>query len=184
MRIIQIFILIFITLSCSSLSSRSPSSADLARDCFDSLHNLVLITNDHEEKVARIIAHKQASGEELHLDLGGEGRYEDAININPQPYTSTTGEPGREIPYWVKGRTDEIPFPDQSVDQVTVENAPINQDGIKEILRVMRPRGKIRLSHPKDYGQRIHQLIISEYPNARVSQIEEEINLTTIINFE
>ncbi len=48
-------------------------------------------------KIKEILS-KWAESEQLVIDIGGEGRYPDAINVNIQPKTSTTGKPGRNIP--------------------------------------------------------------------------------------
>src|SRR5436305_396403 len=38
----------------------------------------------------------------VHLDIGGEGRYPGAINVNPNTTTSTAGTAGRPIPNLVQ----------------------------------------------------------------------------------
>ena len=93
------------------------------------------------------------------LDIGGEGRYPEAINLNPFHLTSTTGEPGRPIPYWLEGVGEYIPLPDKSVDIIYLENTPVFQDTLREILRVIRPRGNISFYHPKDYSDKILTIV-------------------------
>ncbi len=88
----------------------------------------------------------------IHLDIGGEGRYPGAINVNPQRLTSTTGAPGRPIPNLVVARGEQLPFADAIADLVTVENAPIRPGMAEEIARVLKPGGVARLSHPTAYA--------------------------------
>ncbi|MBL6990273.1 MAG: hypothetical protein ISR65_10865 [Bacteriovoracaceae bacterium] len=71
----------------------------------------------------------------IHVDIGGEGRYKNAINLNPQGVTTDT--PRRPIPFWVKGYGQNMPFEDQTVDRITIENTPINPETILEMLRVI-----------------------------------------------
>ena len=41
----------------------------------------------------------------IHIDIGGEGRYPRAVNVNPETLTTTTGAPGRPIPRHVLSRS-------------------------------------------------------------------------------
>ena len=84
----------------------------------------------------------------VHIDIGGEGRYPGAINVNPSTTTSTTGAAGRPIPNLVQATGERLPFATQSVDIITLENAPIRPATISEIARVIRPGGDIRLVGP------------------------------------
>jgi hypothetical protein len=97
----------------------------------------------------------------LHVDIGGEGRYPGALNVNPFALTSTTGEPGRPIPDLVIGRGEQLPIASGVVDVVSVENAPLRPGAAEEIARGLKPGGLVRLLHPADYavGQGIHDAV-------------------------
>lgn len=95
----------------------------------------------------------------LHLDIGGEGRYRGAINVNPAPMTSTTGTPGRRIPDLVVGRGEALPVAAAVADLVTVENAPLRAGAAEEIARVLKPGGIARLLHPADYAASAHDAV-------------------------
>jgi SAM-dependent methyltransferase len=182
--ILNLFILLIS--SCSTVSGRrsiSSINASKNQSCKWTVNTLILHSLSPIERAKKLYTLKASQGLKIHLDLGGEGRYLDAINVNPQPYTSTTGDWGREIPFWVKGRSDEIPFPDKSIDKITIENAPINALALKEILRVLRPRGNIHLSHPEDYAISVHQMISDAFPNAEISSKIVGTNLVTKISY-
>lgn len=187
-----VFIFIIFTLSaCSSLPeksslefSRSFANTD-ATTCFEALD---LIANDSQiasSKAQKFIAQRLENNLPVHVDVGGEGRYEDALNINPGKYTSTTGEPGRPIPNWVYGRSDDLPLPDNSVHKLTVESAPLNDQAIMEILRVMRPRSQIEVYHPTEYAQNVHRRIIQfleqNNRNFEVTEANDDIGIRTFI---
>ena len=58
------------------------------------------------------------------LDIGGEGRYADAWNLNPSAVKTIGPNRGQMIPRRIPGRADVIPLPDHSVDQVIMERTP------------------------------------------------------------
>ena len=95
----------------------------------------------------------------IHLDIGGEGRYPGAINVNPMGLTSTTGAPGRPIPNLVVGRGEALPIADEVADLVTVESAPIREHAADEIARVLKPGGTVRLLHPAGYAAQTHGIV-------------------------
>ncbi len=187
-----IYLSLFILITgCSSLPERS--SIELSRtyantdttSCFEAFD---LIANDSQtarSNALAFITEREAKNLPIHVDVGGEGRYDNALNINPGKYTSTTGEPGRPIPNWVYGRSDELPLPDASVHKLTVESAPLNNQAMSEILRVMRPRSEIELYHPTDYAERIHKQLIETLEEnnfqIRVTQSNDDIATRTII---
>ncbi len=107
----------------------------------------------------------------VHLDIGGEGRYAGAINVNSGVVTSTTGAPGRPIPNLVAGRGEQLPFASSVADMVTVESAPLRAGAADEIARVLKPGGIVRLLHPVDYavGAGIHDAVAGALgPDTRV----------------
>lgn len=121
----------------------------------------------------------------VHLDIGGEGRYPDAINVNSgmgggTPATSGptpggAGTAGRPIPNLVQARGERLPFANQSVDIITLQHAPIRPATVNEIARVIRPGGDIRLVGPNTpevlaahqqvanaVGGRVYQTVIGD----------------------
>jgi hypothetical protein len=120
----------------------------------------------------------------VHLDIGGEGRYPGALNVNPFGLTSTTGTPGREIPNLVVGRGEALPIADHVADLVTVESAPIRPGAAEEIARVLRPGGEVRLLHPAGYAAETHGLVAAALGAELVSssslQLGEDMTLTVL----
>lgn len=83
----------------------------------------------------------------LVLDIGGEGRYSYAMNLNPSSAKTFGSDRGAPIPRLIHGRADAIPLPDQCVDVIVVERTPLRADSLHEIRRVIRPEGMIILRH-------------------------------------
>lgn len=81
------------------------------------------------------------------LDIGGEGRYPDAWNLNPSPVKTIGPERGAAIPNHIPGRADAIPLPDQSVHRIIVERTPLTAAAVRELARVIAPRGEVILRH-------------------------------------
>jgi hypothetical protein len=100
------------------------------------------------------------SGRPLHIDIGGEGRYPNAVNVNPNTVTSTTGTAGRPIPNRVAGTGQQLPFGNAVADGISLENAPILPRTATEIARVLKPGGSVRLVSPADYAKVAHQRVI------------------------
>ena len=121
------------------------------QDCLDAY--TISYKRDQEASVlASKLAEKlKAKTDEVIIDIGGEGRYLNAINVNPQALTSTTGESGRLIPNWLPGMGNHIPLPKNSVDLIYLENAPITKKVMKEIHRVLKINGEVKLTHPREY---------------------------------
>lgn len=82
-----------------------------------------------------------------HLDLGGEGRYPGAMNVNLERPRVGRGL----IPNHVVARGEMLPFRDGSFDLVTVENAPVSIPIQREIARVLAPGGTVIGLGPRDY---------------------------------
>jgi hypothetical protein len=143
------FIIISIFL-CVSTFAKSSLPLGHCQDPF----NIYIKLNKSPEQVANDLINARVNNSSpVILDIGGEGRFEGAINLNPQFLTSTTGTEGRLIPHWLPGTGNDIPIPSFSVDFIHLQNAPINIDTMKEILRVMKPRSKIHLTHPTEYAE-------------------------------
>lgn len=176
MKLLKLLI-ILIFASCSSFTKqnfRKTSSVASDAGCFQVFKKIYQYEKTTNESLALLEAMEKRNDGIVHLDIGGEGRYDDAINLNPQGLTSTTGEAGREIPRWLEGFGHHIPLPDHSIHKLTVENAPINPQTMTEILRVIRPRSEINLSHPTDYGAGVHQKLI-ELLGDKVKEFKQEL---------
>ena len=85
----------------------------------------------------------------VHIDIGGEGRYPKAVNLNP----ARIGSRGR-IPRLVRGVGEHLPFRSQVAEVITLENAP------QEIKRVIKPFGKIVIVNPDYYAAITHAQVI------------------------
>lgn len=82
------------------------------------------------------------------LDVGGEGRYSQAINVGP----FRNGMYGEPIPNYVEGRGENIPAATDSIRTTVLEAAPIREETAGELVRVTAPGGKIVLVSPSDYA--------------------------------
>lgn len=85
----------------------------------------------------------------LQLDIGGEGRYPEAWNLNPRTTKTLGANAGQPIPNHIWGRADAIPLPDSCVQMVLVERTPLNDPSLKEIARVAAPTAHIILRHAR-----------------------------------
>lgn len=148
------YILIFLS-SCAQFKNidRAPAFAFSAQPnlCNEAFDIYFKYRADPADIAEDLLIYRQEQGLPVVLDIGGEGRYQGAINLNPQPLTSTTGQPERIIPNWVPGVGSDIPLGRRTVDIIYLENAPLTTQTMDEMLRVMRPRGNIHLSHPTEY---------------------------------
>jgi hypothetical protein len=127
--------------------------------CYAVGRNGVLVHNDNGPE-----------SKPVHIDVGGTGRYPDAINVNsgyageipvtgPPTYLGGAGAAGRPIPNLVIARGEKLPFANRSVDILTLQNSPIRPDTISEIARVIKPGGDIRLVGPKEVVADLHKKI-------------------------
>ena len=105
----------------------------------------------------------------LRLDIGGEGRNEDAWNLNPSAVRTVGPHRGEHIPRRIPGRAEAIPLPDHSVRQILVERTPLRRASLHEIARVVDQRGTIVLRHATPHDMDPHSLARSILPG-RVSQ--------------
>jgi ubiquinone/menaquinone biosynthesis C-methylase UbiE len=83
----------------------------------------------------------------LLLDIGGEGRYAKAWNLNPSRVKTIGPQRGAPIERHIAGRAEEIPLPDGSVRWILVERTPLREAALREIARVIMPGGLIVLRH-------------------------------------
>lgn len=172
-----LFILSF--LSCAQVRSikRAPAFVPTNKisSCLEPFTMALKYKANPEDIVHDLLEWRYSYDQPIILDIGGEGRYVGAINLNPQPITSTTGEAGRIIPNWVPGMGIDIPFPKKVVDIIHLENAPINTDVMWEMQRVMRPRGEIHLSHPREYADSYYEKLKSIFKDAHIERVNNGI---------
>jgi RHS repeat-associated protein len=117
----------------------------------------------------------------LFIDIGGEGRYSQALNVNP--FSWQFYNPNVRILRLIRALGQSLPFPDQSVYQITLESTPIFTETVDEMIRVIQPGGKIALVTPELYAraliQRLIDGIIAKYGPTKVKRIR-----TTLPNGE
>ncbi len=101
-----------------------------------------------------IIAHQQLSASFRHgavpnlvLDIGGEGRHDEAWNLNLSPVKTLGPDRGLPIPRLILGRAEAIPLPNRSAYVILVERTPLRVEALREISRVIRVDGTIILRH-------------------------------------
>ena len=116
----------------------------------------------------------------LHLDIGGEGRHFNAVNLNPSTHTTCLSGPQLPIPNHLQGRGESIPCSDCSVFLITIENTEITEDMTIEIKRVLDAHGIIRLIHPTGYAAEAHSYVAT-IVNGKVFRTEEPGQTTTWI---
>jgi|SRR6056297_1272719 len=103
------------------------------------------------------------------LDIGGEGRHTEAINVNPSP-TKTLGPNKVEpIPNHLFGRADSIPLPGDSVAAIIMGRTPPKRTAIKEILRVVHSSGTITLRHHVSIHHDPHRIARQRIPGLTTS---------------
>jgi len=78
-----------------------------------------------------------------HIDLGGYGRYPEALNI-------TAADPGI-VPYnhiddYFQAASPKLPA--SSIDRITIESAPYTDDILAEVKRITKGGGSVELEHP------------------------------------
>ena len=83
----------------------------------------------------------------LMLDIGGEGRYDEAWNLNPSSFKTRGPNRGAPIPRLIRGRAEAIPLADNSVDVIVVERTPLSPAALFEIKRVIFADAIIVLRH-------------------------------------
>ena len=92
------------------------------------------------------------------IDIGGEGRYPIAWNLNPSSLKTLGRDRGKPIPRHIPGRAEAIPLPDGSVDVVIVERTPLRRMALNEIARVVSDKGTVILRHARRPNQDCHSL--------------------------
>jgi len=96
------------------------------------------------------------------LDVGGEGRYRWAWNLNPNRYKTIGPNRGQPIPRLIVGRADAIPLRDACVTVVLVERTPLSRAAAGEIRRVVAPGGLVILRHVPYPDRDRHAMAVRE----------------------
>jgi hypothetical protein len=128
----------------------------------------------------RVAAHPQLKpiGAKLHIDIGGEGRYTDAYNLNPTSKGTVPPWANQPIPNHVCGVGENIPVPSSTVDYITEESTPISEAMVSEIARVIKKTGHIRLVNPKNpENRRWHQRVANASGLPYPATLPEEVNI-------
>ena len=123
-------------------------------------------------------AAEESAGDFIHVDVGGEGKYPGAINVNP----ASEGTYG-PIPNRVPGTAQSNPLPDEFADLVTAENIPLHQAGAVEgVARLVKPGGTVSVVNPAAFAPTTaaHQTLIALL-GGQASQVVEDGLLTTTI---
>jgi hypothetical protein len=120
------------------------------------------------------------------LDIGGEGRHEEAWNLNPRALRSVGEEIGQPIPRLIRGRGDAIPLRDQCVDVLIVERTPLLLPTLNEMLRVARPNAQAILRHavtPAGDPHRLATRVLKGAIRQRMTVIGRQQVQETIVTF-
>jgi uncharacterized protein DUF4157 len=151
--------------------------ADAARDTYAAWAQLHGPYQDDGRHAAHVPA-----GARVHIDLFGEGRFPEAVNIGIEDRSTTTGKSGTRVPNLIYRRFDSrasnhLPIADHSADLVTSENGPIAMPGLaEEIVRIIAPGGTIVLYNPvlddqvPDVTEQIHRKV-AEATKGKVTSI-------------
>ena len=92
------------------------------------------------------------------VDIGGEGRYPEAWNINPSRCKTFGPRRGEPIPRLIRSRAEAIPLPDRYVDMIIVERTPLSRTSFEQIRRIARPPALLLLRHARPFGLDPHRL--------------------------
>ncbi len=120
------------------------------------------------------------------LDVGGEGRYENAWNLNPRSLKTLGPDKGVAIPRHILGRAECILLPDRSVRQIIMERAPLRRAAVFEMVRVIVPGGTIILRHHAGSGHNphviAHQMIDADFSVQQITIGRQELQQTCFRN--
>ena len=117
----------------------------------------------------------------LHIDIGGEGRYPEAYNLNPTSKGTVSPWTNKDIPNHVCGVGENIPVSSGTVDYITEESTPISQATVAEIARVIKKTGHIRLINPKNpEHRRWHQWVANASGLIYSGTLPEEVNINGV----
>ncbi len=112
------------------------------------------------------------------IDIGGEGRHEEAWNVNPSALRTIGAQRGEAIPRRIAGRADALPFRDECISRVIVERTPLLRSALEEIARVIATGGTIFLRHAQPHGRDPHLLakdVLTGEWSSRIVQLGSQI---------
>ncbi|WP_145211009.1 hypothetical protein [Planctomycetes bacterium TBK1r] len=116
------------------------------------------------------------------LDIGGEGRHENAWNLNPRSLKTLGPDKGVAFPHHIFGRAERIPLPNRSVQQILMERAPLRRAAVFEMVRVIVLGGTIILRHHADSRHNPHvmaqELIDADFAVQRITVARQELQQT------
>ena len=120
------------------------------------------------------------------LDIGGEGRYQSAWNLNPRSQKTIGHDLVLAIPNLILGRAECIPLPDGCVQRIMMERAPLRRAAVFEMVRVIVPGGTIILRHNASTALDPHglaqQLINADFSVQKISIGCQELQQTRFDN--
>ena len=161
---VGLLIQLLLMLSCSSTEQgrREVASNQSSVSSIEKLDSNALVNKVFDKlalpiNIWEFLERRANLGLPVILDIGGEGEYPDAINLNPKGFTSAGGK--RSIPNWLKPVGTKIPLPDKSVDHVYLENVPVDAATISEVLRVVGLRGTVRFFNSLEYSMSVYQML-------------------------
>lgn len=107
------------------------------------------------------------------LDVGGEGRYATAMNLNPSAEKTLGPDKGQPIPNRIDGRAEDIPLPDSSVKAIIVERTPLRNEAIDELARVATDDATLVFRHPVDGHSDPHARVVKQIKGeVEIDQLE------------
>jgi hypothetical protein len=120
------------------------------------------------------------------LDIGGEGRYPTAWNLNPRALATLGAGRGRPIPRLIRGRGESIPLADNSVDVLIVERTPLTTALLLEMRRVAKPSAIAILRHavsPLGDPHRRALAVLKGTGRQRMTRIGRQAVRQTVVRF-
>ncbi|MEM9656858.1 MAG: hypothetical protein AAF961_00720, partial [Planctomycetota bacterium] len=148
---------------------------------------LTVVSNGSDEKsqssaaeVAPLAGKNDSDGGmmEFVLDIGGEGRHEEAWNLNPRALRTIGPRRGEPIARRIAGRAGAIPLADESVDRIVMERTPLTRAALVEMARVAKAQGTITLRHatsPSFDPHRLARQILPGWKSERSVQIGRQV---------
>lgn len=113
---------------------------------------------------------------QLVLDIGGEGRHPEALDLNPSAIRTVGEARGEPIPNLILGRGEAHPSARQFRRRGACERAPLLKRTLLEILRITKHSGKIRLQHARPAWSDPHDLALAILPGNVVQRATHEGN--------
>ena len=108
--------------------------------------------------------------------MGGTGRYPypggfHVLNLNLQSISDYPDFQDKPIPNFIYGDAAKLPFPSGSVEFMWAESMSITEAWAKEMIRVMKPGGVIKLYNPPGRIEGILKLFTDVNPNIKTEMV-------------